>query len=235
MIRKFFETEGAKLRKMNFRDKRQYIWEYYKLHIILTCIVIFVIGYMINHLVINPPIRSYIYISWQADFVHTDTLDALGVALNPIVENYERYEVHVRSYVLTGDPQMDQALITRFQALIHVGDLHAIVILGEHDVIANAQVGLIMPVDGMMEELYMLNPALHDYIQTRVLPITFTDLNEREQTEMMAVSLQDAPLFAELGINSDELYLSVVVTGDANYKLAKALEIIFEGTLVYGE
>ena len=229
MIRNFFETEAAKLRKMNFRDKRQYIWEYYKIQIIVTCVIIFVIGYMINHMFINPPTRSYLYIAWQAGFVHSESLDALGTALNPIVENYERYEVHVRSYVLTGDPQMDQALITRFHALTHVGDLHAMIIRGEHDVRANAEAGMLRPMDGMLAELLALNPAIYNYIQPRILSADFTDLDNNEQSAVLAISLQDASFFAERGVNTNELYLVIVITADVDYKIAKAVELIFEG------
>lgn len=35
-LTEFFHTEGAKLKKMTFSQKISYIWEYYKLHIIIT-------------------------------------------------------------------------------------------------------------------------------------------------------------------------------------------------------
>lgn len=40
-FKNFFKTEGEKLKKMTFNEKVKYIWEYYKIHIILTAIFIF--------------------------------------------------------------------------------------------------------------------------------------------------------------------------------------------------
>ena len=40
-FKKFFKEEGAKLKDMTFGEKLEYIWEYYKVHIIITALVIF--------------------------------------------------------------------------------------------------------------------------------------------------------------------------------------------------
>lgn len=39
-FKNFFETEGKKLKEMTFGEKIKYIWEYYKIHIILTIVFI---------------------------------------------------------------------------------------------------------------------------------------------------------------------------------------------------
>lgn len=39
----FFKDEGAKLKKMTFNEKVRYIWEYYKIHIFLTALTIFLL------------------------------------------------------------------------------------------------------------------------------------------------------------------------------------------------
>jgi len=51
-IRKWFKgfckEEGAKLREMTFGEKLEYIWEYYKVHIIITAVLVFFTASMIK-------------------------------------------------------------------------------------------------------------------------------------------------------------------------------------------
>ena len=232
-MRNFFRTEADKLKKMNFTDKRQYIWEYYKLHLLFIAVLLFFIGYMINIWFINPPKRDYLYIAWQAHMVAHDQLGALGDRLSVIVENPERYHVRVQSYALTGEPQMDQALITRFFAMMQVGELHAIITTGD-EMLANAYGGLIKPIYPVMDALAEINPGLHDYISERLITLTFTpevsarDGEAETVTEVMSIDLNGVPLLDELGFWSEDLYFGLVISSDYYYQLAKALVVLFE-------
>lgn len=42
-FKNFFKTEGAKLKKMTFGEKVKYIWEYYKIHIIIVALIAFLV------------------------------------------------------------------------------------------------------------------------------------------------------------------------------------------------
>ena len=226
-MRKFFKEEGAKLKEMNFTDKRQYIWEYYKLHIFVIGFAIIFIGGLINVWFINPPKRDYLYIAWQAWFVPPEQLEELSQRLNVIVENQERYQVSVRSYVLTGEPQMDQAIVTRFHAMLSVGDVHAIVIESA-TITEYAEVGMIMPVHELVDAVRDLSPALYNDITNRIRPVTYTPRDEDTPvTDMMAISLYGAPLLTELEIISTDLYLGVLVNTNHFYELAKILQVLF--------
>jgi len=227
MIRRFFKEEGAKLKKMNFTDKRQYIWEYYKLHIFLLALGAIILGSLINTWFINPPKRDYLYIAWQAGIVMQDNLDILGQRLNVMVENQERYHVSVRSYYLTGEPQLDQALITRFHAMVHVGDLHATIMPWE-DVLPSAAFGVIKPVDDLLTAAREINLDLYHLLWERVVMLNYVpDGQEDFIEEAMAISLQGAPLLEELGYITDDLYIAMIVTSDNYYELAKALAVMF--------
>ena len=53
-LREYIRGERAKLKAMTFNEKRLYIWEYYKLHILGLIIVVGVSGAFINNVIINP-------------------------------------------------------------------------------------------------------------------------------------------------------------------------------------
>lgn len=236
MIRNFFATEMAKLRKMNFTDKRQYIWEYYKLHLGLIALLSFLFGSMIWTTFIRPPMRDYIYIAWQASPQSMDQLDRLAARINPIITDEERkarYQVSVRSYYLTGEVQMDQALVTRFHALVMVGDIHALVIPG-NEVIAHLEFGTVKPIRTLLSELQLQCEATHALILDRILELEFTPPipGADNETDYVAISLANAPLLVELGIESEGIYLCMISTATTYYELAKALVYIFnEGAI----
>jgi len=229
MIRKFFSEEIGKLRKMDFAEKRWYIWAYYKFQMFLLALIVIVAGSFINHRWINPPMRDYVYIAWNAGLVPMEVLDNLGERLSIIVEDerQERYEAAVRSYMLTDDPQMNQALITRFHAMIQIGALDAMIMpLGY--VHAHAEFGIIKPITDVMAYLQTIDPAIHDHIQERALFVNFNYMDTEEYIEdYMAISLQDSPLLTELGFNTSDMYIGIIITSPRPYEMAKALAAFF--------
>ena len=226
MIRKFFAEEGAKLKEMNFTEKRQYIWEYYKLQIFIFGVVVFIAGSLINSW-LNPPKRDYLYISWQGGMVSMDSLNMLEGRLSIIVEDPEQYMVSVRSYELTGEPQMDQAIITRFHAMLSVGEIHAVITTSE-SIREFAEFGIIIPITEVLAELEKLCGYAYRIIADRVFSFTFTSYHDDTVTsDAMAVDISDAPLLEELRLISNDIYLAVVVNTDRFYELAKALYVMF--------
>ncbi|MCL2362083.1 MAG: hypothetical protein FWC73_09755 [Defluviitaleaceae bacterium] len=231
MIRNFFRTEWGKLKVMNFTDKRQYIWEYYKVQIIALILAIAAILYMVNTMILNPPKRDYLYIAWQGNIIHSEPLDELGTRLDVIVEEYKRYQVSIRSYLLTGDPQMDQALITRFFAMMQVGDMHG-VMGSSANMLGMAQDGIVKPVHEILVYVEAMNPELHAHLAMRAPIMVFVPEHGEDGTpimDTMAISLHGAPMLIELGIPSEDLYLSIISNSTHYYELAKALVEMFEG------
>ena len=226
-MRRFLSEEAAKLREMNFTDKRQYIWEYYKLQIIAAVVLLFVIGNIVNRVFINPPKRDYLYIAWQAGEVLPAQLTELGERLRVIAGDQARYEVSVRSYVVTGSLQMDQAMAARFQALVSVGDLHGIITTRE-GIVHFLQLGIIMPVHELMAEIRGLCPVLYGKLYDRVQVITFRPRDyDAYITDARAICLHGAPLLTALEIPTENIYFGVLVNASRVYETAKALQIIF--------
>ena len=225
-IRRFFAEEGAKLKEMDFTEKRQYIWEYYKLQIFIAVIVLFIAGSTINR-ILNPPKQDYLYIAWQGGMTLPEQLIMFGDRLSIIVEDYERYGVAVRSYVLSGDPQFDQALIGRFHALISVGDIHAIITTREY-IREFAEFGIIIPITDVLAELEKLCQYTHEIIAERVYSFTFVSYHENDTvTDAMAIDISGAPLLEELELFGDNIYIATIINTDRFYETAKALYVMF--------
>ena len=226
-MREFIKTEAAKLREMNFTDKRQYIWEYYKLHIIAGVVVLIIIGGLINTWFINPPKRDYLYIVWQAGHMPSEVFDGIAERLSPIIEDVDRYQITVRSYVLTGDPQMDQGLIMRLQALLSIGDVH-IAIMDRQELESSILRGIIRPVDDLISEASESNPVLAELLYDRMEFFKIQYDDDTIANEAMAINLQDAPLLTELYIITEDLYLGLMVTSTRVSETLKALAVIFD-------
>jgi len=230
MIRRFFSQEWAKLKEMNFTDKRQYIWEYYKIHIFVIGFSLFMIGSLINVWFINPPQRDYLYVAWQAGMVHTDPLDAMGERLGAIVPDQDRYQVTVRSYVRTGEPQMDQALVTRLHALISVGELHATITTSQ-GIQEGADFGLFRSPSEVIAIIQESNPALYEILTERLLTVTYTLYFEEgatPNTGIMGINISGAPLLVDVGLGMvDNLYLAVISNSQQVEGIARALAVMF--------
>jgi len=227
MIKRFFSQEWAKLKEMNFTDKRQYIWEYYKAHIFMLGFAAFMIGSLINIWFINPPRQDYLYIAWQAGHVHTDRLDAMGEQLGIIIPAEGRYRVTVQSYVLVNEPQVDEALIMRFSALITVGDLHA-TITSSQGILEGAELGLLGAPEAVLEIIREYDVDFYEYLNERLLYLTYTPWGEEDLvTESMALRIGGAPMFTEMGIMSDDLYLGIIVNSRQTDGIARAIKVMF--------
>jgi hypothetical protein len=122
----YLRGEWEKLRAMNFAEKRQYIWEYYKIQLILLAVGLFVLFQIIG-LFINPPPRDYLYIVWIGVPAAHEQLGDLERELLPLAANPDRYRVTVSNYTATDDAFMNNALQQRFMAMAQVGGIDAII------------------------------------------------------------------------------------------------------------
>ena len=227
MIKNFFRTEWAKLREMSFRDKRQYIWEYYKTHIIAFAVVVFLLGSFINIWFINPQKNEYLHFAWLYPAMPGGQLERLGQSLSVIVNDPDREEVIVFPYVTTDNHEFNMAVQTRFFALIQVGAIDAFFVF-RSEIEHLASEHFIRPVTEVMEQVAILNPQLYRELADRVLTTTFKLEDGPYITDAMAICLSNAPLLEYVGIDTSELHLAVLGNAGRFYELAKALELMFD-------
>ena len=225
----FFRTEWDKLKIMSFTEKRQYIWEYYKLHMAGIAIAVFFVGGLINTLILNPPRQEYLYFAWVGPFVALQSLDGFMEELEVIVENTDRYTIRAANYGTQGqDPQVIMALQTRFVANLQFGNLD-VFMMSPYDMRDFANAGFLMPVMPLMEAVRSHNAALYEVLSQRLFFLTFyPDDDEVAHEDYMAINLDGVMFLEELGINTEDLYMGVALNAHRFDRVARALEVIFD-------
>ena len=223
-MKTFFTTEWDKLCKMTFPEKLRYIWDYYKFHTLFICLALYLMGLFINIHIINAPKRDYLHIAWAGNTVSNVSLARLGYNLSAIVDNPSREQVTVMSYFRRGDMVVVMAYQQQFDRLLRRGRIHGL-ITNRRYLYTNKDT--ISPIYRVMAELYIINPTLYHQLAERLVALTFTDSNGYEVTEYMAVSLANVPLFAQVGIMTDDLYFALAINSRRPYELAKALDFMF--------
>ncbi len=130
----------------------EHIWEYYKLHIIAGVIVLWFIGWMLNHYIINPPAEITLDVSVFAEYAVTEELDALNDVLDAAVFEEGVNEESVVDFLSTAenlDPQMQQAVVTRMVAKASLNDYD--IMIFEGDFYMNFLMeGVLMPMDALI-------------------------------------------------------------------------------------
>ena len=223
-IKTFFREEIAKLREMNFTDKRQYIWEYYKFQIVVFAISVIFIGSMINAS-LNPPKGHYLYIAWFGPLSIFHSSDLVN-GLEFIVEDPERYEIFLSPYSMPGNPQMQQALVQRFHSMMMLGEID-IVIFNEyyrHD-IGN----FITTLDPVIDYLFYLHPTGAEAIVETILHWSSYSIWDGERIYPNAFSLRNFSMFYNINMPSDHLFLGLPSGTDNFFRIAKAVLVLFYG------
>jgi hypothetical protein len=204
-LRQAVREEIEKLKKMNFYEKRQYIWEYYKTQLLIIGLII-VVAFMITNRILNPPKENYLYIAWMGHLIDPTLLTELGERLEIIVDDPERQQVTVMSYAATNDPMVNNAMQTRLAAMVRLGDVDVILTMGS-GVRELTEFEWLRPVDEVIEAMHGFTPPV--YI-----------IGGRN----MAISLAGSRLLEEIGINPDDLYLTVLANAHRFDHIAKALQ-----------
>lgn len=89
------ENEKRKISEMkSFKDKKDYIWEYYKFHIIGVIIAIIVCYSLVDHYIINPPDESALGIVLTTGTT-INSLDEFIADVNEMLNIEEGYKVSV--------------------------------------------------------------------------------------------------------------------------------------------
>jgi len=215
----FMATESAKLRAMTFKEKLQYIWEYYKLQIIIFVIVVAIILTFI----FSNNRDSYLYSAWFGSHVSREQTYQLGQSLSVIIDEQNYAPIVVTSYLMTGNMESDMAMQQRFFAMIQSGIVD--MAFATHDQLVElASIGLFIPIQNLIEEVQ--DPAFYQQLSDRLHTITFLDFDYVSQTETIGISLEGSPLLAELGIPSHDLYLAVMFNAENLYRIIAALEVL---------
>ena len=221
-MKNFFKTEWSKLRQMTFGEKRQYIWEYYKLQIFIFIFVAFVVGNLINVIFISPRKFEYLYIAWLGIPADEAALEGISQELGVIVENPARQVVAITDYTETGNFSVDRHLRTRFRAMLQTGALD-LFFTTDVGITELAEEGFIQSTERLMQNIYTHNPELYTLLSERLLYVQF-ERGDELRSNYMAISLHG--FWPEFGT----IYAAVVGNTTRFNEIRRALEVIIDGS-----
>ena len=227
-------SEREKLREMKFKEKIEYIWEYYKYHIIGVAIALAILGSLLNTFIFNPQPDVGLFIAWNAGFVDQERLEDLSATLNEHMTFQTEGEVAdvSRFFTATDDPQMSVAHIQRLVAMITAGAIDVFIV--DSELFAEySYIGYIVPLDEVLSLVESINPDVHAIIMNEATFALYSDHNEVVSEQLMGIRLADSPLLLELGVINPDLYwmdwyFGISVTTGNLKNIAHALIMMFE-------
>ncbi|MCL2396840.1 MAG: hypothetical protein FWC93_02120 [Defluviitaleaceae bacterium] len=163
--------KNRKLAGLTFKEKVEYIFNYYKFRILTAIIVAGILAWGINHYIINPPPPIFINVSFYGGVAHIGLGPALEEHIN---ENLapEGYATVVGYHFPEGGGQRDMSAMQHFSTMIAAGMLDILLVapgestgLRYHGVATNLQE--ILP-NRQLERLYEMGALVYDYFGLRL-------------------------------------------------------------------
>ena len=218
------KKEIAKIKLMSFKEKREYIWVYYKIHIIIAVFILIIAGGLINSWFINPPKKDYINIAWMGAYEPYEQLDALAAAFTgALVQDDKKETAVIIPYFYSGEPSYDAAMTNRLMAMVSAREVD-IFITDKESLDELTGAGYTAPLSALAEELNKPEyAALNKALSESCIELTFTDDDKKILTDIMAVNLEGNVFLEKAGINTRGLYLSITVN---TLKLPHILETL---------
>jgi len=221
--------EAAKLREMTFKEKMEYIWEYYRYLIIGVLIVLFIIGSLLNTWLVNPPADAALFISWNAGFVTEEQFDSLNGVLKELLINEKENKEIIISYIPVNDtdPTLVMAGLQRTVAMVAAGSIDIFILdaqLLEH----NTNSGFLRPLESILEEIQAINHTVYATIKENVSYELYKIEDDVFSQRIMGIKIKDSPLLSELGFYEQELYLGVSITTGNEENVTKTLIALFD-------
>lgn len=120
--------EKKKLKEMkSFRDRVDYIWEYYKLPIVSTILFIFFVGYIVNTMWINPPDKTAVGLVITSSLF--ETADVFKEKSEQDINIEDGYEITITSlpFGIGDDLQYQRAVQQKFQVMLAARELDLVI------------------------------------------------------------------------------------------------------------
>jgi len=223
------KIEIAKLRKMDFKTKMGYIWEYYKLLLIGLVIFLIIIGSLINTWFINPPPDTALFISWNTGFIFDEHVNELTDTLNDRLIDEKENATVVISPMIGGDadPTLAMANTQRLVAMVAAGQID-IFILDSATLEEYAQNGFIKPLDTVLAEVRSIDPGAYGRIEENLAYAMHESEEGVLSNRIMGVDISNNPLLTDPVFLDQEFILCLSVTAANVTNVAKTLIVFFE-------
>ncbi len=194
-------TEKEKLKDMNFNDKVSYLWEYYKVHAMVTIAAAALIIYFI-HEIVTPDIKPQFYAALINSTVDSETLQEYSDSFSEYLEldpTRQSVELNDQFYFSTTSDyasQMQQILST-YIAASEVD----VIIAPETDFQSYASNAFMAKLsDELPTDVYS---SLTDYFY-------ITDTTEDAEKNAYGIYLNNTDLFKDLEYNGEPYVLGII-------------------------
>jgi len=218
-FKRFSHEELSKLRGMSFRDKLDYIWEYYKLPIVAIAAVLFILGSIVNSVWINPPAKPFVHF-FHLTYAPYEAMEALAEELDAALippEDRKKFKTQSTLILLKdSDPQMEYAMMQKFFASVATGEVDFF-LFEDEDFEAMSDQGYLTDLREFMSRGQL------DALGDRLL---WAYVEEHDAELPVGIRMDDNPVLTRAGIYTTDQILSVCVSRKNDEHIQKVLEYI---------
>ncbi len=129
------EKYGKSFKELNNREKREYIIEYYKFHIIGGIAALAVVFSLLNHYVFNPPRQVIADVTITAPYADPAGVEELQAEVKKCVEAKTADKtglVEILYFSEKNDPQMQMAMTAKLMGKASTGELDILILDQDH-------------------------------------------------------------------------------------------------------
>lgn len=129
------EKYGKSFKELNNREKKEYIIEYYKFHIIGGIAALAVVFSLLNHYVFNPPRQVIADVTITAPYADPAGVEELQAEVKKCVEAKTADKtglVEILYFSEKNDPQMQMAMTAKLMGKASTGELDILILDQDH-------------------------------------------------------------------------------------------------------
>lgn len=212
--------EAKKLKEMSWSDRFWYLWEYYKWHMVIGCMVVFFIFAIVSS-IYNMTVKTKLYcVVINNPNVYEENLRALSENFASYMQFGKKEKVIAESLHLPTDGTFDEVVMAT------QGKLSALIASESLDIMISDE-----PVFQKYAEMTgyqnletVLPEDLMDLLQDRLIYAK----DASGQTLPYAIDVTGNWLMKEMGVSTDPAYLSVIVNAHNTDTIVELLRYMFE-------
>ena len=203
------KTEKKKLSEMTLKEKIEYIWEYYKLHIIGGILVIFVAGSIING-ILHPPLPPYIGVGFYEIYLGEDFDAEFARAVSDALGVETERELEYPHFFISGeDPSAQMVIAQKLMAMLSTNELDLLITDNE-------------AFYGFAYESYFM-PLSEIGAAAPEEQLVYCESAETPGELAYGIRLTESALLDSLGIRGDALTIGVIIN---TARKTNALDVI---------
>jgi len=227
-IKEKFRIEMRKIREMQGKKKFEYIWGYYKVHILVFIGILALIGSIINSVFINPRPQTVLFVAWSTGYATEEQLSDLTEAMETaIIEPKANETIEIAMFFSSHeDPSMDSAQIQRLAAMIAAGMID-VFILDTEMLEDYLRFGYLQPMDELLDDIRKQNPTIYNRITENTIRTEYTSFEGVTSDSIMGIDISKNRLLNEIGFFEFEKIFTLCISASHPENVTKALMVLF--------